>query len=194
MRKRSAPPRRHTPWPKPPPATHSQRPPPQVGFEAELSHALTTGTARTAQHTFINHSIHTLCMYIMNVYRVAAPVGSHPAQPHSGLVAPALLRCQPRLHLIGQKSSLRRSQLGSRLQHLHLWLSQIELLSSKHTLVSRKTTNRVDLTHALVYLTQSAEPVRELRRARACGSTQRKQHIASARKLRSRSSNPCVAC
>ena len=59
-------------------------------------------------------------MYIMNVYRAAAPVGSHPAQAYNGLVDDALLRCQPRPHLIGQKASLRRSQLGSRLQHLHL--------------------------------------------------------------------------
>ena len=58
---------------------------------------------------------------------------------------------------------------------------RLELLSSKQTQVSRKTaTSRcVDLTHALVYLTQSAEPVRGDSDARARGSTQRKQHITT---------------
>ena len=61
----------------------------------------------------------------------------------------------------------------------NMWLSQIELLSSKQTLVSRKQAKRSNLTHALVNLTQSAEPVRGDSDARARGSTQRKQHITT---------------
>ena len=41
LRERGAPPRRQVPRPMPPPQRNSQRPPPQVGLEAELSHALT---------------------------------------------------------------------------------------------------------------------------------------------------------
>ena len=59
-------------------------------------------------------------MHLMNIDRELTPTGKPPSCSHSGLVDDALLRCQPRPHLIGQKASLRRSQLGSRLQHLHL--------------------------------------------------------------------------
>ena len=49
-------------------------------------------------------------VYIMNVYKSGCSFAQPPSSAYSGLVGPELLRCQPRLHRNGQKSSLRRSQ------------------------------------------------------------------------------------
>ena len=58
-----------------------------------------------------------------------------------------------------------------------MWLSQVETLSSKQTLVSRKQAKRDPGARPRFDLTQSAEPVRGGSDARARGSTQRKQHL-----------------
>ena len=58
-----------------------------------------------------------------------------------------------------------------------MWLSQVELLSPKQTLVSRKQAKRDPGARPRLDLTQSAEPVRGDSDARARGSTQRKQHL-----------------